>query len=189
MKLLPLWPGPEDQVLYVANDTEIRSFVYPYNQTHGHTPLARISDSARIIGMEALFHHHKFVWATQFNPGGMFYRDLQDRSPISSNSGVIVSRFIMGKINVLQYFLKLDNVLYFQCPDFRRPRDISADWVTGNLYWTDHSRMHWFSYYTAHWRRLRYSINVGQLGSPNCTRLITDIDGEPFAITVNPVRG
>ncbi|XP_021325253.1 low-density lipoprotein receptor-related protein 1B isoform X1 [Danio rerio] len=156
--------GPEDQVLYVANDTEIRSFVYPYNQTHGHTQLARISDSARIIGMDALFHHHKFVWATQFNPGGMFYKDLQDRSPDTTNSGVI-------------------------CPDFRRPRDISADWVTGNLYWTDHSRMHWFSYYTAHWRRLRYSINVGQLGGPNCTRLITDIDGEPFAITVNPIRG
>ncbi|XP_016379393.1 low-density lipoprotein receptor-related protein 1B-like, partial [Sinocyclocheilus rhinocerous] len=156
--------GPEDQILYVANDTEIGSFVYPYNQTHGHTQLARISDSARIIGMDALFHHHKFVWATQFNPGGIFYKDLQDRNPITSNSGVI-------------------------CPDFRRPRDISADWVTGNLYWTDHSRMHWFSYYTAHWRRLRYSINVGQLGGPNCTRLITDIDGEPFAITVNPVCG
>ncbi|XP_026091548.1 low-density lipoprotein receptor-related protein 1B [Carassius auratus] len=156
--------GPEDQTLYVANDTEIRSFVYPYNQSHGHTQLARISDSARIIGMDALFHHHKFLWATQFNPGGIFYKDLQDRSPVTSNSGVI-------------------------CPDFRRPRDISADWVTGNLYWTDHSRMHWFSYYTAHWRRLRYSINVGQLGGPNCTRLITDIDGEPFAITVNPLRG
>lgn len=156
--------GPEDQVLYVANDTEIRSFVYPYNQTHRHTQLVRISDSARIIGMGAMFHFHKFLWATQFNPGGMFYRDLQERSPISSISGVI-------------------------CPDFRRPRDISADWVTGNLYWTDHSRMHWFSYYTAHWRRLRYSINVGQLGGPNCTRLITDIEGEPFAITVNPVRG
>uniref|UniRef100_A0A671S9X1 Low density lipoprotein receptor-related protein 1Ba n=1 Tax=Sinocyclocheilus anshuiensis TaxID=1608454 RepID=A0A671S9X1_9TELE len=126
--------GPEDQILYVANDTEIRSFVYPYNQTHGHTQLARISDSARIIGMDALFHHHKFVWATQFNPGGIFYKDLQDRNPITSNSGVIVN--------------------------FRRPRDISADWVTGNLYWTDHSRMHWFN-----------------------------IDGEPFAITVNPVCG
>uniref|UniRef100_A0A8C1SIU4 Low density lipoprotein receptor-related protein 1Ba n=1 Tax=Cyprinus carpio TaxID=7962 RepID=A0A8C1SIU4_CYPCA len=126
--------GKRNQVLYVANDTEIRSFVYPYNQTHGHTQLARISDSARIIGMDALFHHHKFVWATQFNPGGIFYKDLQDRNPITSNSGVIVN--------------------------FRRPRDISADWVTGNLYWTDHSRMHWFN-----------------------------IDGEPFAITVNPVRG
>uniref|UniRef100_A0A673JYA0 EGF-like domain-containing protein n=1 Tax=Sinocyclocheilus rhinocerous TaxID=307959 RepID=A0A673JYA0_9TELE len=126
--------GPEDQILYVANDTEIGSFVYPYNQTHGHTQLARISDSARIIGMDALFHHHKFVWATQFNPGGIFYKDLQDRNPITSNSGVIVN--------------------------FRRPRDISADWVTGNLYWTDHSRMHWFN-----------------------------IDGEPFAITVNPVCG
>lgn len=76
-----------------------------------------------------------------------------------------------------------------QCPDFRRPRDVAADWVTGNIYWTDHSRMHWFSYYTAHWTKLRYSINVGQLKGPNCTRLITDIAGEPYAITVNPVRG
>uniref|UniRef100_A0A8C1IX14 Low density lipoprotein receptor-related protein 1Bb n=1 Tax=Cyprinus carpio TaxID=7962 RepID=A0A8C1IX14_CYPCA len=59
--------------------------------------------------------------------------------------------------------------------DFRRPRDVSADWVTGNIYWTDHSRI--------------YSINVGQLKGPNCTRLITDIAGEPYAITVNPVKG
>uniref|UniRef100_A0A8C1Q9I9 Low density lipoprotein receptor-related protein 1Bb n=1 Tax=Cyprinus carpio TaxID=7962 RepID=A0A8C1Q9I9_CYPCA len=58
---------------------------------------------------------------------------------------------------------------------FRRPRDVSADWVTGNIYWTDHSRI--------------YSINVGQLKGPNCTRLITDIAGEPYAITVNPVKG
>lgn len=78
---------------------------------------------------------------------------------------------------------------WLQCPDFRRPRDISADWITGNVYWTDHSRMHWFSYYTAHWTKLRYSINVGQLKGPNCTRLITDIAGEPYAIAVNPARG
>uniref|UniRef100_A0AAR2M5Q5 EGF-like domain-containing protein n=1 Tax=Pygocentrus nattereri TaxID=42514 RepID=A0AAR2M5Q5_PYGNA len=156
--------GPEDQVLYVANDTEIHSFVYPFNQSHGHTQLARLPDNARIVGMDALFHLHKFVWATQFNPGGIFYRELGDRTPSRGSSGTI-------------------------CPDFRRPRDISADWVTGALYWTDHSRMHWFSYYTAHWRRLRYSINVGQLSGPNCTRLITDLQGEPFAITVNPIRG
>ena len=66
---------------------------------------------------------------------------------------------------------------------------MSADWVTGNVYWTDHSRMHWFSYYTAHWTRLRYSINVGHLGGAGCTRIVTDIAGEPYAIAVNPVRG
>uniref|UniRef100_A0A8C9TUU4 Low density lipoprotein receptor-related protein 1Ba n=1 Tax=Scleropages formosus TaxID=113540 RepID=A0A8C9TUU4_SCLFO len=156
--------GPEDDVLYIANDTEIRGFVYPFNQSHGHKQVARTEDNARIIGMDALFHGHKFVWATQFNPGGIFYKDILDRSQSKTNSGII-------------------------CPDFRRPRDVSADWVTGNVYWTDHSRMHWFSYYTAHWTRLRYSINVGQLGGPNCTRLITDIAGEPYAIAVNPVRG
>ncbi|XP_030628050.1 low-density lipoprotein receptor-related protein 1B [Chanos chanos] len=156
--------GPEDPVLYIANDTEIRSFVYPFNQSHGHTLLSRMEDNARVIGMAALFQRHKFVWATQFNPGGIFYKELTDRSQAKAPSGII-------------------------CPDFRRPRDIAADWVTGNIYWTDHSRMHWFSYYTAHWRRLRYSISVGQLGGPNCTRLITDIAGEPYSITVNPVRG
>ncbi|CAB1328018.1 unnamed protein product [Coregonus sp. 'balchen'] len=145
--------GPEDQVLYVANDTEIRSFVYPFKQSHGQKLHARIEDNTKIIGMDALFHRHKFVWATQFNPGGMFYKDIVDRSLT------------------------------------KRPRDISADWVTGNIYWTDHSRMHWFSYYNAHWRRLRYSINVGQLGGPNCSLLITDIAGEPYSITVNPARG
>ncbi|KAJ8247100.1 hypothetical protein GJAV_G00258720, partial [Gymnothorax javanicus] len=156
--------GPEDRVLFIANDTEIRGFVYPFNQSHGHKQLARIEDNARIIGMDTLFHGHKFIWATQFNPGGIFYKDILGRSQTKTNSGII-------------------------CPDFRRPRDVSADWVTGNIYWTDHSRMHWFSYYTAHWTRLRYSINVGRLGGTNCTRLITDIAGEPYAIAVNPVQG
>ncbi|RXN19841.1 low-density lipo receptor-related 1B-like protein [Labeo rohita] len=156
--------GPEDRVLYIANDTEIRSFVYPFNQSHGHKVHARIEENARIIGMDALYHQQKFIWATQFNPGGLFYKDILNRSQTKTNVGII-------------------------CPDFRRPRDVSADWVTGNIYWTDHSRMHWFSYYTAHWTKLRYSINVGQLKGPNCTRLITDIAGEPYAITVNPVKG
>ncbi|XP_058248902.1 low-density lipoprotein receptor-related protein 1B isoform X4 [Hemibagrus wyckioides] len=155
--------GPEDRVLYIANDTEIRSFVYPFNQSHGHKVLARIEENARIIGMDALLHQQKFIWATQFNPGGLFYKEI-DRSQTKTNDGII-------------------------CPDFRRPRDVAADWVTGNIYWTDHSRMHWFSYYTAHWTKLRYSINVGQLKGPNCTRLITDIAGEPYAIAINPVKG
>ncbi|XP_031438138.1 low-density lipoprotein receptor-related protein 1B isoform X1 [Clupea harengus] len=156
--------GPEDRVLHIANDTEIRSFVYPFNQSHGHKLLTRIEENARIIGMDALLHQQKFIWATQFNPGGLFYREISDRSQTKTNVGII-------------------------CPDFRRPRDVAADWVTGNIYWTDHSRMHWFSYYTAHWTKLRYSINVGQLKGPNCTRLITDIAGEPYAIVVNPARG
>ncbi|XP_078118999.1 low-density lipoprotein receptor-related protein 1B-like [Sander vitreus] len=156
--------GPEDRVLYIANDTEIRSFVYPFNQSHGHKLLTHIEDNARIIGMDALFHHQRFIWATQFNPGGIFYKDNLERSQTKTN---------------------VRNI----CSDFRRPRDISADWITGNIYWTDHSRMHWFSYYTAHWTKLRYSINVGQFKGPNCTRLITDIAGEPYAIAVNPARG
>ncbi|XP_026307823.1 low-density lipoprotein receptor-related protein 1B-like, partial [Piliocolobus tephrosceles] len=49
--------------------------------------------------------------------------------------------------------------------------------------------MHWFSYYTTHWTSLRYSINVGQLNGPNCTRLLTNMAGEPYAIAVNPKRG
>ncbi|KAK1797543.1 hypothetical protein P4O66_000836 [Electrophorus voltai] len=156
--------GPEDRVLYIANDTEIRSFVYPFNQSHGHKVLARIEENARIVGMDTLLHQQKFIWATQFNPGGLFYKEILDRSQTKTNVGVI-------------------------CPDFRRPRDVTADWITGNIYWTDHSRMHWFSYYTAHWTKLRYSINVGQLKGPNCTRLITDIAGEPYAIAINPVKG
>ncbi|MGH0159378.1 UNVERIFIED_CONTAM: hypothetical protein FKN15_037173 [Acipenser sinensis] len=72
----------------------------------------------------------------------------------------------------------------FKCACHRNYREIN-----GTCKAKDHSRMHWFSYYTTHWTRLRYSINVGQLGGSNCTRLITDIAGEPYAIAVNPVRG
>uniref|UniRef100_A0A8K9V081 EGF-like domain-containing protein n=1 Tax=Oncorhynchus mykiss TaxID=8022 RepID=A0A8K9V081_ONCMY len=139
----------EDRVLYIANDTEIRSFVYPFNQSHGHKFLTRIEDNARIIGMDALLHQQKVIWATQFNPGGLFYKEILDKSQTKTNVGNIVN--------------------------FRRPRDVSADWITGNIYWTDHSRI--------------YSINVGQLRGPNCTRLITDIAGEPYAIAVNPPQG
>uniref|UniRef100_A0A8C7M7M3 LDL receptor related protein 1B n=1 Tax=Oncorhynchus kisutch TaxID=8019 RepID=A0A8C7M7M3_ONCKI len=136
------------------NDTEIRSFVYPFNQSHGHKFLTRIEDNARIIGMDALLHQQKFIWATQFNPGGLFYKEILDKSQSKTNVGNIVSisKGVVGK-----------------------PRDVSADWITGNIYWTDHSRI--------------YSINVGQLRGPNCTRLITDIAGEPYAIAVNPARG
>uniref|UniRef100_A0A8C7X7I9 Low density lipoprotein receptor-related protein 1Bb n=1 Tax=Oryzias sinensis TaxID=183150 RepID=A0A8C7X7I9_9TELE len=151
--------GPDDRVLYIANDTEIRSFVFPYNQSQGHKMLTHIEDNARIIGMDVLFHHQKFIWATQFNPGGIFYRDSLERSQAKSSIRNIVMR--------RQHCSSCE----LQCSDFRRPRDISADWIT------------------AHWTKLRYSINVGQLKGPNCTRLITDIAGEPYAITVNPARG
>uniref|UniRef100_A0AAX7U7X7 EGF-like domain-containing protein n=1 Tax=Astatotilapia calliptera TaxID=8154 RepID=A0AAX7U7X7_ASTCA len=136
-------------MFYVSNDTEIRSFLYPFNQSLGYRLPTHIEDNARIIGMDVLFHHQKFIWATQFNPGGIFYKDNLERSQSKTNVRNIVSIFF--------------------CSDFRRPRDISADWITGNIYWTDHSRMHWFR--------------------PNCTRLITDISGEPYAIAVNPTRG
>lgn len=83
--------GPEDRVLYIANDTEIRSFVYPFNQSHGHKVHARIEENARIIGMDALYHQQKFIWATQFNPGGLFYKDILNRSQTKTNVGIIVS--------------------------------------------------------------------------------------------------
>lgn len=83
--------GPEDRVLYIANDTEIRSFVYPFNQSHGHKVLAHIEENARIIGMDALLHQQKFIWATQFNPGGLFYKEIIDRTQTKTNDGIIVS--------------------------------------------------------------------------------------------------
>lgn len=80
-------------MLYIANDTEIRSFVYPFNQSHGHKILTHIEDNARIIGMDALFHHQKFIWATQFNPGGIFYKDTLERTQSKTNVRNIVSIF------------------------------------------------------------------------------------------------
>lgn len=84
-------------MLYIANDTEIRSFVYPFNQSHGHKVLARIEENARIIGMDALLHQQKFIWATQFNPGGLFYKEIIDRSQTKTNDGIIVSIANYGK--------------------------------------------------------------------------------------------
>lgn len=78
-------------MLYIANDTEIRSFVYPFNQSHGHKVHARIEENARIIGMDALYQQQKFIWATQFNPGGLFYKDILNRSQTKTSVGIIVS--------------------------------------------------------------------------------------------------
>lgn len=86
-----IFAGPDDRVLYIANDTEIRSFVFPYNHSQGHKMLTHIEDNARIIGMDVLFHHQKFIWATQFNPGGIFYRDSLERSQTKSSIRNIVS--------------------------------------------------------------------------------------------------
>lgn len=83
--------GPEDRVFYLANDTEIRSFVYPFNQSQGQKVLTHVEDNARIIGMDALFHHQKFVWATQFNPGGIFYKDIVERGQTKAQTKNIVS--------------------------------------------------------------------------------------------------
>lgn len=78
-------------MLYISNDTEIRSFVYPFNQSQGHKLLTHIEDNARIIGMDALSHQQKFIWATQFNPGGIFYKDTVERSQAKTNVRNIVS--------------------------------------------------------------------------------------------------
>ncbi|XP_015680235.1 low-density lipoprotein receptor-related protein 1B-like, partial [Protobothrops mucrosquamatus] len=156
--------GSEDQVLYIANDTDILGFVYPFNYSDVHQQITHIEHNSRITGMDLYYQGEIIIWSTQFNPGGIFYKKVNGGERRQSSSGVI-------------------------CPEFKRPRDIAVDWIAGNIYWTDHSRMHWFSYYTTHWTSLRYSINVGQISGPNCTRLLTNMAGEPYAIAVNPLKG
>nr|XP_033800021.1 low-density lipoprotein receptor-related protein 1B [Geotrypetes seraphini] len=156
--------GSEDQVLYIANDTDILRFEYPFNYSSVHQKISHIEHNSRITGMDVYYQGNMIIWSTQFNPGGIFYRTFDGRGQKQTNSGLI-------------------------CPEFKRPRDIAVDWIAENIYWTDHSRMHWFSYYTTHWTSLRYSVNVGQLKGPNCTRLLTNMAGEPYAIAVDPKRG
>ncbi|XP_064419902.1 low-density lipoprotein receptor-related protein 1B [Latimeria chalumnae] len=154
----------KDQVLYVASDTEIRSFAYPFNHSEGYQQVSRVEENSIITGMDVYYQGHKIIWSTHFNPGGIFHKRIIGSGQRHTDSGLI-------------------------CPEFKRPRDVAVDWVAGNVYWTDHSRMHWFSYYTTHWTSLRYSINVGQFSGSNCTRLLTNIAGEPHAIAVNPIKG
>ncbi|XP_077129136.1 low-density lipoprotein receptor-related protein 1B isoform X2 [Ranitomeya variabilis] len=154
----------EEQILYVANDTEVLAFRYPFGYSTEHQHISHIAHNSRITGMEMYLQGNMIIWSTQFNPGGIFYNTFHGRGGKETRSGLI-------------------------CSEFKRPRDIAVDWVAGNIYWTDHSRMHWFSYYTTHWASLRYSINVGQINGQNCTRLLTNIAGEPYAIAVNPKKG
>uniref|UniRef100_A0A803TQP0 LDL receptor related protein 1B n=1 Tax=Anolis carolinensis TaxID=28377 RepID=A0A803TQP0_ANOCA len=142
--------GSEDQVLYIANDTDILGFVYPFNYSDVHQQITHIEHNSRITGMDLYYQGEIVIWSTQFNPGGIFYKKVRQGERRQSSSGVI-------------------------CPEFKRPRDIAVDWIAGNIYWTDHSRI--------------YSINVGQINGPNCTRLLTNMAGEPYAIAVNPLKG
>lgn len=108
--------GPEERVLYVSNDTEIRSFLYPFNQSLGYRLPTHIEDNARIIGMDVLFHHQKFIWATQFNPGGIFYKDTLERSQSKTNVRNIVSILILilcliGRKCKRKMFLKIIRVV------------------------------------------------------------------------------
>ncbi|TSL89901.1 Low-density lipoprotein receptor-related protein 1B [Bagarius yarrelli] len=82
-------------------------------------------------------------------------------------------------------YLANDSEIHRFCAGFRHPVDLSADWVTGSLYWINGPSLVPPSTPPSP----HYSINVGKIGGGNCTRLITDLQGEPFAISVNPTRG
>lgn len=132
--------GPEDRVFYVANDTEIQSFVHPFNQSQGQKVLTHVEDNARIIGMDALFHHQKFVWATQFNPGGIFYKDILERGQTKAQTKNIVSNlkcrcsfwviFVHSKPIFVRIFLPKKWILAV----FRLPE------AEGHLRWLDHGQ-------------------------------------------------
>lgn len=119
-------------MLYIANDTEIRSFVYPFNQSHGHKILTHIEDNARIIGMDALFHHQKFIWATQFNPGGIFYKDTLERTQSKTNVRNIVSIF---NLISLYFFSFLFFFFTSHFVNFDRKKDSKIEFYMSNNPW------------------------------------------------------
>ncbi|KAB1278727.1 Low-density lipoprotein receptor-related protein 1B [Camelus dromedarius] len=81
--------GSEDQVLYIANDTDILGFIYPFNYSGDHQQISHIEHNSRITGMDVYYQRDMIIWSTQFNPGGIFYRRIHGREKRQANSGLI----------------------------------------------------------------------------------------------------
>ncbi|XP_043939564.1 prolow-density lipoprotein receptor-related protein 1 [Protopterus annectens] len=116
--------GSDQQILYIADDNEIRS-IYPFNPNSAYELALNGDDSVRIDAMDVYIKINKIFW-TNWHTGRISYQELHaptfsttsNRNKRESNSPVID----------------------LSIPGLKMPRGIAVDWVAGNIYWTDSGR-------------------------------------------------
>uniref|UniRef100_A0A3B3IEL5 EGF-like domain-containing protein n=1 Tax=Oryzias latipes TaxID=8090 RepID=A0A3B3IEL5_ORYLA len=148
------------QVLYIADDNEIRSLDpgmphWRYEQTF------QGDASVRIDAMDLHIKTNRIFW-TSWHTRQISSYELPgtSSSSISSNSHRN-RRLSEGRVTNLQI------------EGLKMPRGIAVDWVANNLYWTDSGRD---------------VIEVAQLSGQFCKTLISRMIDEPHAIVVDPQR-
>uniref|UniRef100_A0A8C2HXH6 Low-density lipoprotein receptor-related protein 1-like n=1 Tax=Cyprinus carpio TaxID=7962 RepID=A0A8C2HXH6_CYPCA len=150
------------QVLYIADDNEIRSLnldmrKWVYEQTF------QGDANVRIDAMDLHVKTNRIFW-TNWHTSGISC--LQLPSP-SSPSGPTSN----SHRNTRQSESSITNL---DIPGLKMPRGIAVDWVAGNLYWTDSGRD---------------VIEVAQISGQHRKTLISGMIDEPYAIVVDPQRG
>uniref|UniRef100_A0A672KNY8 LDL receptor related protein 1 n=1 Tax=Sinocyclocheilus grahami TaxID=75366 RepID=A0A672KNY8_SINGR len=150
------------QVLYIADDNEIRSLnldmrKWVYEQTF------QGDANVRIDAMDLHVKTNRIFW-TNWHTSGISCFQLP--SP-SSPSGPMSN----SHRNTRQSEGSVTNL---DIPGLKMPRGIAVDWVAGNLYWTDSGRD---------------VIEVAQISGQHRKTLISGMIDEPYAIVVDPQRG
>uniref|UniRef100_A0A8D0DF55 LDL receptor related protein 1 n=1 Tax=Sander lucioperca TaxID=283035 RepID=A0A8D0DF55_SANLU len=110
------------QVLYIADDSEIRS-LDPSMPNWRYEQVFQGDANVRIDAMDLHVKANRIYW-TNWHTGRISSYDL----PSSSSSP-------NSNRNRRQSESRVTNI-----PDLKMPRGIAVDWVAGNLYWTDSGR-------------------------------------------------
>ncbi|KAJ8403984.1 hypothetical protein AAFF_G00343340 [Aldrovandia affinis] len=147
------------QVLYIADDNEIRSLDpsvpnWVYEQTF------QGDANVRINAMDLHIKSNKIFW-TNWHTGRISVYELPATTSPNSNSNR----------NRRQSETRVSDL---EIPGLKMPRGIAVDWVAGNIYWTDSGRD---------------VIEVAQMNGRNRKTLISGMIDEPYAIVVDPQRG
>uniref|UniRef100_A0A8C1T1Y0 Low density lipoprotein receptor-related protein 1Ab n=1 Tax=Cyprinus carpio TaxID=7962 RepID=A0A8C1T1Y0_CYPCA len=150
------------QVLYIADDNEIRSLnldmrKWVYEQTF------QGDANVRIDAMDLHVKTNRIFWTNWHTSGISCFQLPSPSSPSGPTSN--------SHRNTRQSEGSVTNL---DIPGLKMPRGIAVDWVAGNLYWTDSGRD---------------VIEVAQISGQHRKTLISGMIDEPYAIVVDPQRG
>ncbi|XP_072571437.1 low-density lipoprotein receptor-related protein 1-like isoform X1 [Paramormyrops kingsleyae] len=150
------------QVLYIADDNEIRS-LDPSTPNWVYEQTFQGDANVRIDAMDLHVKSNKIFW-TNWHTGRISTYELPASGSASSpNSNSHRNRRQTDA-----------GVTDLEIPHLKMPRGIAVDWVAGNLYWTDSGRD---------------VIEVAQINGRHRKTLISGMIDEPYAIVVDPQRG
>ncbi|XP_016139265.1 low-density lipoprotein receptor-related protein 1-like [Sinocyclocheilus grahami] len=150
------------QVLYIADDNEIRSLnldmrKWVYEQAF------QGDVNVRIDAMDLHVKTNRIFWTNWHTSGISCFQLPSTSSPSGPTSN--------SHRNTRQSEGSITNL---DIPGLKMPRGIAVDWVAGNLYWTDSGRD---------------VIEVAQISGQHRKTLISGMIDEPYAIVVDPQRG